>query len=951
MRRLSRSIRPWAGSYAIEPASARGPAEYARRARTSRHAYNPRLVENGRTVGPSASPQGGASAEQALQLAAGQRIGPYQVSRPLGEGGMGQVWQARDTVIGREVAIKVIASRFAADADRVRRFEQEARAAGQINHPNILTVYAVGREAGSPYLVTELLDGETMGARLRAGPVRPDLAINYAIQIADGLGAAHDRGIVHRDLKPDNLFLTTEGRVKLLDFGVAKLIASVQRDDDPTQAATGAGEVIGTAGYMSPEQVRGRTVDHRSDVFAFGAVLYEMLAGRRAFTGGSSVETLNAILASEPPPLEDVPSALERVVRHALEKTPEARFQSAHDLAFHLKAIRDSAATGAATAVREDRGPGHRAAWLWRFAPWIWAAAATVVAVWMALSSPPIRPASSEPMPRRFSISMTQTPLHAYERSPLALSPDGRRLAYVAGSEGSSRIFLRDFNNLSARPIPGTENGFGPFFSPDGEHLGFFLSDSLMRIDVAGGPPRRLAATPPVTRGGVWSADGWIYYAPSQSTGIVRIKADGGTVEPVTEADAVRTQEGHVWPDVSADGSLLLYVERHGESFADARIMVRSLKTGESRVLVEAGTCPRFAPEDRVLFARGATLFAVQIDLASLSAIGPARSVLDGVQMDPLFGFSVYSPSRDGTIAYAPGDARPVGRTLLWVTASSETPAFPEERPFLYPAISPDGQSIAVTVEGMQQDLWRFDVGQPVLTRLTSSAGEDFGAVWSPDGRRLAFTSIREGRRPAVFVKPAGALNEETRLTDAGVIFPNAWTTDGTALLVTNEEPSNRLQTSRLMVTPVDRLDLRPVGESPFERYGATLAPEGRRIAFVSRETGRAEVFVATWPGAAGARQASVGGGTSPVWSRTGRTLFYRSGDGMFAVDVGADPALSRSAPRLLFRGRFEEPARPDWPRNYDVAPDGRFLLIRQTYMPVLRDVVVILNWRDAAGL
>jgi Tol biopolymer transport system component len=877
---------------------------------------------------------------QALRLTPGQRIGAYRIDKLLGEGGMGQVWQAHDLTIRRDVAIKVIAARFAGDADRLRRFEQEAQAAGQIAHPNILTIYAVGHEAGVPYLVTELLEGETLASRLRTSPLPPDRALDYAIQIVDGLAAAHDGGIIHRDLKPDNLFVTTDERVKILDFGVAKLTAPATGDDDPTRVETAAGEIVGTAGYMSPEQVRGQPVDHRTDVFAFGTVLYEMLAGRRAFTGDSRVETLNAILVSNPPPL-DAPPALARVVKHALEKAPELRFQSARDLAFHLRAISDPAAAVTATAALAGGQRGRRAVWIGML---IWAVAVTAVGAGLAISLARARPAPFESTPRRFAISLAETPLYALERPPLVISADGRRLAYVAGNEAGSRIFVRDLNELAARPIPGTENGFGPFFSPDGEHLAFFVADGLMRLDVGGGPPTRLAITPPVSRGGVWSADGWIYFAPSPSTGIVRIRADGGTIEPVTKADAA---QGHVWPDVSPDGSVLVYVERHGESFADARIVVRSIKTGERRVLAEAGTFPRFASQSRILFVRGATMFAVQVDSTSLASVGDPRPVLDGVQMDPLFGFSAYSASRDGTIVYIPGDARPVGRTLLWVSAAGEeTKAFPEERPFLYPAISPDGKSIAVTVEGMHQDLWSFDVGQPVLTRLTSASGEDFGPVWSPDGRRLAFTSIREGKPPSVFVKPAGTPNHETRVTDAGVVFPNAWTTDGLALLVTQEAESNRQHMSQLMTTTADRADLKPVAASSFERYGGTLSPEGRRLAFVSLETGRAEVFVATWPGATDARQASVGGGGSPVWSRNGRTLFYRNGDGTHAVDVGAAPALSRSVPRLLFRGRFEEPSRPDWPRNYDVAPDGRFLMIRQTYTPVLREIVVMLNWR-----
>ncbi len=875
-----------------------------------------------------------------MPLSAGQRLGPYEIVSRIGAGGMGEVWRARDTTIGRDVAIKIIAPAFARDAERIRRFEQEARAAGQINHPNILTIYAVGREADAPYLVSELLHGQTLRDRMRQGALPPAKAVEYAIQIAYGLAAAHDRHIVHRDLKPDNLFLTTDDRIKILDFGIAKLTGPPGDENDPTRTGTGTGAILGTAGYMSPEQVRGLTVDERSDLFAFGAVLYEMLAGRRAFTGDSPAETMRAILEKEPPPLEGVAASLERAVRRALDKRPAGRFQSAHDLAFHLETMREPAMAAAATPVEPHGSTARRA---WRVLPWVWAAGASVVALWLALSSPLEERTSSAGLPlRRFSISMADAPLSALERPPLAISPDGRRLAFVTGRKGASQIVLRNLDELSARPMPGTENGLAPFFSPDGEHLGFFTSDGLMRIAVAGGPPTRLTGTPPVTRGGVWSTDGWIYFAPSQSAGIVRIRADGGNSEPVTEPAGA----GHVWPDVSADGSMLVYVERHGDSYDTARIVVRSLGTGEQRVLVEGGTFARFAGTDRLIYARAETLFVAAFDAASLALVGPPKPFIDGVQADPLFGFARYSLARDGTLAYVPGDARPVGRTLLWVTRSgTEVKAFPEERPFLMPAVSPDGTSIAVTIEGMHQDLWRIDSGRPVLVRLTASPGEDFGPVWSPDGRELAFTSVRAGRSPALFVKPAHAPDTETAVPGAEGMIPSAWADDGRAVITTATE---RIDGRRQMqLVPVrNRAAFAAVAPSRFDRYAATVATAGKRVAFVSLETGRAEVFVASWPDTADARQASVGGGTSPVWARDGRTLFYRSGDALFAVDMSPVVGGQLPAPRMLFRGQFEEPGRPDWPRNYDVAPDGRFLMIRQTYTPVVRDVVLLLNWR-----
>jgi hypothetical protein len=342
---------------------------------------------------------------------------------------------------------------------------------------------------------------------------------------------------------------------------------------------------------------------------------------------------------------------------------------------------------------------------------------------------------------------------------------------------------------------------------------------------------------------------------------------------------------------------------------------------------------------------RGSTLFGVRFDPAALAPVGEAEPLLDHVRMDPLFGYGGFSVARDGTLVYLPGDARPVGRTLLWVTPlGAETPAFSEERPFLMPAVSPDGRSFAVTIEGVHQDLWRVDAGRPVLVRLTSSPGEDFGPVWSSDGRAIAFTSIREGHRPQAFVKPADTPDGERRLADVDLLFPNAWLRAGGGVLATQQERSTSGERN-LLVTVNDQGEIRPAAESRFDRYTGTIAPGGERVAFVSLETGRPEVFVASWPGAVDARQASVGGGTSPVWARNGLSLFYRNGDGVYAVDVGQSAGRQLAAPRLLFRGRFQEPGRPDWPRNYDVAPDGRFLMIRETYTPVLNEAIVVLNW------
>jgi serine/threonine protein kinase/Tol biopolymer transport system component len=910
-----------------------------------------RLIEAHAAAGgfldnPFLEQQGGAAAlHEALGggplLTAGERIGPFEVRHRLGAGGMGEVWQARDASLGRDVALKVLPDAYSRDPERLRRFEQEARAAGQINHPNILTVHAVGTDGGRPYLVTELLEGVTLKQRLDAGALPERKAVDLAIQMARGLSAAHDRGIVHRDLKPANLFVTTDGRLKILDFGLAKLTEMAGSAADQVSSASGL--ILGTPGYMAPEQVRRQPVDHRADLFAFGAVVYEMLAGRRAFSADSSIETMHRILTAEPQALEGIDPALVRIVGHCLEKDPGERYQSARDLAFHLEAVRSS------SDEREPAGAGRavpgRNVTVRRWLPW--AVAAAMLAVAMAALLRPASDRGLEPdgVPvRRFTLPPTATPLHISEWPTVAVSPNGARVAYVVRDAGGVRLHVRDLEANTERAIPGTENAFAPFFSPDGGHLGFFTSDALMRVALAGGPPTRITPTAPVSRGAVWTNDGRIYLARNQSTIIVRVAADGGDVYQVTHLDAAAGDQGHLWPDVAPDGSFLVYVARRGSSGDAFSIVAHSLRTSAERTIVDDGTFPRVASAGRVLFTRGDTLHVLDIDPVTLAPRGPPRPVLRGVQSDPLFAVSHYSVARDGTLAFAPGDARPPGRTLLWVTPTgAEEPAYPDEGTFLCPAISPDGRSVAVTTDGSNQDLWRFDVGRPVLARLTSHPTEDFGAVWSPDGRRLAFTSIRDGA-PGVFVKPADRIDGDVRV--AASAFPDGWTPAGSGVAVTTQQyDDDRRPTFALGVVPADGGQASGIEPSRYDRYASTFSSDGRHLAFVSLETGQPEVFVAR-PDGSEARQASVGGGTSPVWARDGRQLYYRRRDDVMAVAVGAGAPAPLSSPRRLFSGRFIEPARPDWPRNYDVAPDGRFLMVRETYVPTVRELVVVLGWR-----
>ena len=656
---------------------------------------------------------------------------------------------------------------------------------------------------------------------------------------------------------------------------------------------------------------------------------------------------MNQILTADPRPLDEVDPALARIVHHCLEKNPGERFQSARDLAFHLEGARQSSDVRAPAGI--DRPRPRRAVGISvrRWLPW----ARGDRHGSRGRCRPDTRRRRPGVLPRetgirRFSLPMSATPLHAGEWPPLAVSPDGRRLAYVVRAGAGAQIVVRDLDALTARAIPGTDNGFAPFFSPDGEHLGFFTSDSLMRVALVGGPPARLTSASPVSRGAVWTDDGRIYFARSQSGGIFRIAADGGVAEPVTNDAALENREGHVWPDVSPDGAFLLYVARRGDSFDEARIVARSLRTGQQRTVIEGGTYARVAPDGRIVFARGAAVYAVEFDPVALAPRGLAQPILNGVQMDPLFGGSYYGVARDGTLVYVPGDARPPGRTLLWATPSgAETAAFPEERPFLYPAISPDGNrrrrddrrraSGSVAVRHRATGPGPADLAR--RARISAPSGRPTAAVWPtpPFGR---------GRPPPRSSSPPTASMETPASPKRP--FPNAWTRDGDG--ADRHDATNR---GRARAERALRRATRP-GECCVRsgRHGTTGT--ARRSARTGgdwrscRSRPAAPRSSSAPADAADARQASVGGGTSPVWARDGRTLFYRNGDAVMSVAVGAGSRPSLALPRLLFRGRFEEPARPDWPRNYDVAPDGRFLMIRQTYTPTLPELVVVLGWR-----
>ncbi|HMG32761.1 MAG TPA: protein kinase, partial [Blastocatellia bacterium] len=612
-----------------------------------------------------------------MSLATGTRFGPYEIISPLGAGGMGEVYRARDTRLGREVAVKVLPSSFSDDEQRLHRFEQEACATGALNHPNILAIHDVGKHDGSSYVVSEPLEGETLRERMAGTALPQRKAIEYSLQIARGLAAAHEKGIVHRDLKPDNIFITKDGRVKILDFGLAKLTEPAvgqSKTDLPTRRIdTDPGMVLGTVGYMSPEQVRGRPVDHRADIFSFGAILYEMLTGKRAFHGESAAETMSAILREDPPDLSEsnknVSPALERVVGHCLEKNPEERFHSARDLAFAIEALSGSTPTSTQTAATPTLGPR----WIKRRELIAWIAAAIFLLALLAVL--PIVIVHLRRAPSETTAAATRFLIYPPEKAtfsgPFTVSPDGRRVALRCTSEGKTLLWVRALNSLTAQPLAGTEDATLPFWSPDSRFIGFFSGGKLKKIEATGGPAQPLCDAPQGSSGGAWNAEGVIIFHPRFSDALYRVSAAGGAPAPLTTLDASRKEVAHVYPQFLPDGRRFIYLAISAQR-ENSGIFVGSLDSKETKLLVNAYQAAAYARPGYLLFMRERTLMAQSFDADRLELRGEPFPVAEQVDLpmtsEPRYAY--FSVSETGVLVYRRGSSR--NFQLTWFDRSGK---------------------------------------------------------------------------------------------------------------------------------------------------------------------------------------------------------------------------------------------------------------------------------------
>ena len=883
----------------------------------------------------------------------GRQLGPYAIHARLGVGGMGEVYQAHDTKLGRDVAIKVLPEAFAHDPERLSRFQREAKMLAALNHPTVATIYGLEQSHDTSYLVMELVSGETLEQRLaRKGRLPIEDALGICRQIAEALEAAHEKGIIHRDLKPANVKVTPEGKVKVLDFGLAKAFAADGTTDDsahsPTlsRAATAQGLILGTAAYMSPEQARGQAVDKRTDMWAFGCVLYELLAGNQAFHADTVTEILAGVLRGEPdwPALPAATSTKVRdLLRRCLQKDKTQRMRDAGDACIEIQEALAAPALGSTGPM--TTGPTTRG----RRQPVVWGLAVLAVAVVAGLAGWSLRQ-TLLPAPRpvtRFTITLPpgQQLAGLGDGPAVALSPDGTQLAYVASQGGGQQLYLRAMDGLEATPVHGTEGAVNPFFSPDGQELGFFADGKLRRVSVLGGSalPVGDAAVP---HGASWSSQGMIAFGPSLTSALQQVSDAGGVPQPLTRLE--KGAFSHSWPEFLPDGKAVLFVAAARSN--ELKVAVQSLGTGERRNLIPGGTQPRYAPSGHLVYAQFATqnavpLMAVRFDPQRLTVTGAPVPVVEGVLHYASNATAQYSISATGSLVYVPGGAQAAPRKLVWVDRQGMEQALPAPaRIYLAPRLSPDGHRVAVGIAESELNIHVYDLSRNTLTPLTHGIANAVPSWMLPDGTRIAFESNTDGRLN-LFWQLADFSGGLKRLTiSENQQIPSSWSPDGQLLAFCEHNPTTGYD---IWVLRISDLKALPILRESFNEVTPQFSPDGRWLAYVSDESGRYETYVQPYPGPGRKWPISTDGGTEPVWSHNGRELFYRSGNKMMAVDITTQPGFVAGSPRKLFEGPYLVASATVL--SYDVSPDGRhFLMLKSDQAQAApTQINVVLNWTE----
>ena len=899
----------------------------------------------------------------------GQQLGPYAVLSKLGEGGMGEVYRGRDTKLDRDVAIKVLPASFADDRDRVARFEREAKTLASLNHPHIAQIYGLESANGTSALVMELVEGSDLSALIARGPIALADALPIARQIADALEAAHEQGIVHRDLTPQNIKVRADGTVKVLDFGLAKAAdraldsGSGTRNDlanSPTMtspAMTGMGMILGTAAYMSPEQAKGRPVDKRADIWAFGVVLYEMLTGQRAFKGDDVSDLLVSVLRDTPDFATlpaSTPARLRQLVQRCLEKDPKLRLRDIGEARLEIAKIESGApdvsvvappragehvTTGPVTMVTHTRTQA-RLPWvlslalfflllqlLWQWAPWRASTASSTAIAHLSVTLP------------------EGDELSTY-MNPFTLSDDGSTVAYIAKRAGKPMVFVRAVSGRSAKALDGTEGAESPFFSPDAQWLGFFAGGKLKKIAVGGAALQTLADAP-FERGGAWGSDGFIYFAPTNAGGIWRVPDGGGAVTPVSFKDTAAGEISHRWPQVIGD--TLLFARWTGPGNAEQDIAAQRVTEKEHRIVTKAGNAPHYAAGIGVLFyAHLGELFAVPWN-PSQADLGRAVPVTVGERPAMLGneGVGNYAVSTNGTLIYVPGSRSLNANRLVWVDRAGkvDVPALPE-RDYEGVVLSPDGTRALVQLREGMTALWTYDIPRNTLTPIAPNAGSSQAPLWTLDGKRVIYRSTQKGLRNLFWRPVDGSGGEERLLTKADVSqAATSISPDGRWLLF-NENGSAEVSGVGIWMMSLDGAhEVRPLFEHGGGEQDGQISPDGKWIAYQVSVSARWEIYVAPFPGPGPRRQISVDGGGEPLWSRDGHELFFQNGATLMTTNVTLGTTFSAGTPRPLYDGRFIKTVNGNTP--WVVTADGkRFLRIQQVEPErAITSLDIVLNW------
>ena len=886
-----------------------------------------------------------------MNIAAGTKLGPYEILGALGSGGRGEVYRARDTRLGREVAVKVLPAHLSADASGKARFEREAKTISGLNHPNICVLHDVGSQDGVDYLVMELVDGETLADRLAKASIPVEHVLKIGREIAEALDKAHRCGIIHRDLKPGNIMLTRAG-AKLMDFGLARpavkeaSLATLTTASPTNSPVTQQGMIVGTFQYMSPEQVEGKDLDGRSDIFSLGAVLYEMLTGKKAFEGKSQLSVASAILEKEPAPINEAkpftPANLDHAVRRCLAKDPEERWQTARDLAMELKWIGESGsgATARLEKAKDAEAPvGKRVrnvgvAALWMLLIGTGVGLMRLFEVWRGGSSSGTKGAMY------FSATLP-FPAHS-----MAIAPNGHTVAVVGYSEAERKnvIWLYEVGAQSAKILPDTEGANFPFWSPEGNTVAFFADGKLKRVDIAGGPPRVLCDAPS-GRGGTWSQDGVILFTPSGQLGdgIHRIAANGGPESPVSLADVEHGENTRRWPQFLPDGRHYLYLAGsiNGRTETDG-VYVGALDSQERKFVAKSLANASYVAPGYLLAYREKTLFAQKFDAGKLELSGEAVPLVTDVQYLGRILYAVYAASSTDALVSQNSSAVSLSRLVWHDREGKEIGTVSKPDVYLNVTLSPDGKSAAVDKEDIataDTDLWLLDLQSGSQKRLTFEPGVDALASWRPDGKQVVFTSSR-GQLFDLYIKDVNAGEPETQLLKEKVdLYPTDWSRDGKTILY-------------LCGLDVCKLAMPEGKSSVFMKATALLknphfSPDGRWVAYASNESGKWEMYVTSFPDAKAKWQVSNGGGEQPRWRADGKELFYLSADGkMMAAPVKEGANFDAGTPVALFQANARELVATSEQMMYDVSTDGqRFLVNTQVKNPEARPMSVVLNW------